>query len=53
MNEQDALRKERFAEKSIEDKSSNDEQSAKVDGISKSEIDDKVNIADKSQAEVN
>ena len=54
MNEQDAIRKERFAESKItNEKNAVEEKSIKVDEISKDKLDEKINKEAKSQPEVN
>ena len=53
MNEQDALKKERFSEKTIENKSSVQEKLDNKDNISEDKVDEKVDKSVKSQPEAN
>ena len=53
MNEQDALKKERFSEKTIENKSSVQEKLDNKDNISEDKVDEKVDKSVKSQPEIN
>jgi hypothetical protein len=53
MNEQDALKKERFAEKITDNKSSVEKNSNKTNDISEDKMDEKVDKLAKSQPEVN
>ena len=53
MNEQDALRKEKFADKPSEEKSSVGEKSTKISDVSEEKIDEKVNKLAKAQPEIN
>ena len=53
MNEQDALKKERFAEKITDNKSSVEKNSNKTNDISEDKMDEKVDKLAKSQPEAN